>query len=73
MQIEIQQKLTSDKKMFEFLKQNSQWFKLLNRHPKFYNDFTNEMKEKYKTRATDKMSGLIENIDMISSVLNVLK
>jgi len=73
MQIDIQQKLLKDKQMMEFLKQNSNWFKQLNRNPTSYNEFISTMKEKYKTRATDKMSGLMENIDMISSVLNILK
>jgi len=73
MQIDIQQKLLNDKQMMEFLKQNSNWYKQLNRNPATYNEFISTMKEKYKTRTTDKMSGIMENIDMISSVLNILK
>jgi len=73
MQVDIQQKLLNDKQMMEFLKRNSTWYKQLNRNSASYNEFVGAMKEKYKTRATDKMSGLMENIDMISSVLNILK
>jgi len=73
MQIEVQTKLFNDKKMSEYLKQNSQWFKYLNREPNTYNEFTSSMKDKYKLRTTDKMTNLVENIDLISSVLNVIK
>ena len=73
MEIIIQQKLLNDKQMMEFLKQNSQWYKQLNRNSSSYNEFVTTMKEKYKIRATDKMSGFMENIDMISTVLNILK
>ena len=73
MQLVIQQKLLQDKQMAEYLKQNSDWFKYLNRDPENYTEFTSQMKEKYKTRTTDKVQSFIDNVDMINSVLNVLK
>ena len=65
-------KLESDPKMMMYLKQNSQWYKYLNRNPLNYNKFVSHMKEKYKVRATDKINTAIDNIDTVSSILKVL-
>ena len=73
MHLEIQQKLYNDKQMAEFLKQNSQWYKYLNRNPDLWKEFTAQMKEKYKVSRVDKIEGIMENIDLISNVLGILK
>ncbi len=62
-----------NEKNYNYLKANSWYFKELNRRTKNYNDFATEMKAKYKERTSDKLVNVIDNIDMISSVLNVLK
>lgn len=69
----VQQKLTEDKKMADFLKMNSYWYKGLNRKEENYKEFVNEMKKKYNLRVTDKISGAIDNIDLISSILETIK
>ena len=38
-----------------------------------YKKFVDDMKIRYKERVTDKINNVVENIDLISSVLNVLK
>lgn len=73
MQIEVQRNLFNDKQMAEFLKQNSEWFKHLNRDPELYKNFVSLMKEKYKVRATDKVEKFMENVDLINSVMGVLR
>lgn len=73
MRLNIQMKLNNDPKMLGYLKENSEWYKYLNRNPLNYNQFVKAMKEKYKIRATDKMSELVDNIDLVSNILNVLK
>ena len=72
MQLDIQAKLANDPKMAGYLKENSYWYKYLNRNPETYKDFVKAMKEKYKIRVTDKIGDAVNNIDMISSVLKVL-
>ena len=73
MQLDIQNNFENDKKMAQFLKENSYWYKDLNRDPDNYKKFVAEMKVKYKLRTTDKVSEVIDNIDLISSVLQTLK
>ncbi len=60
-------------KSYELLKENSYYFKYLNRGVIDFKRFNQEMKEKYKERATDKIESIIENMDLVSSILNVLK
>ncbi len=69
----ILQKLEQDPKMAEYLKENSYWFKELNRNSDNYSAFIHAMKEKYHLKITDKISDAIDNIDMISGILETLK
>ncbi|MCI9280235.1 MAG: hypothetical protein HFJ02_05515 [Bacilli bacterium] len=73
MDLLLQQKLETDKKMQELLKRNSYWFKELNRNSENYKEFLNAMKEKYHLKVTDKISDTIDNIDLISGILESLK
>ncbi len=73
MQKYVQMKLKENPKMYEYLKLNSHWYKELNRSATNYKKFEEAMKDLYKLHTTDKINNAIENIDLISSVLNVLK
>lgn len=73
MEYSLQQKLNEDKKMAEFLKQNSYWYKDLNRNSDNYKNFVTAMKDKYHLKMTDKLSDAIDNIDIISGILDTLK
>lgn len=73
MQLSIQMELEKNPKMANYLKLNSYWYKELNRNPANYKRFVEEMKIKYKLRTTDKVSEVIDNIDLISTVLQTLK
>ena len=73
MELSVQQKLLEDKKMDGFLKQNSYWIKDLNRDEENYKKFVAAMKEKYRLKTIDKISDAIDNIDLISGILDTLK
>lgn len=60
-------------KMYELLKQNSYYFKGLNRGVVDYKKFVSDMKVKYKERTSDKLESIMDNMELVSSVLNVLK
>lgn len=60
-------------KMYELLKQNSYYFKGLNRGVVDYKKFVSDMKIKYKERPKDKLESIMDNMELVSSVLNVLK
>lgn len=73
MQYSALMELKKDKKMWDLLKENSYWLKELNRDPRNVKKYKEDMKIKYKLRATDKISDAIDNIDLINSVLGALK
>lgn len=73
MQLYNQIAFKENPKLYNYLKSNSFYFKELNRDTIDAKVFLKEMKIKYKERATDKLSSAAENIELISSVLNVLK
>lgn len=69
----LQQKLNEDKKMDSFLKENSYWIKELNRREDNYKLFISAMKEKYHLKVTDKINNAIDNMDLITGILDSLK
>ena len=73
MSIETQIKLKSNINYLKFLRENSYWYKYLNRSNQFFKDFENEMKITYKLRPTDCISKAIDTFDMIQTILTTLK
>ena len=69
----LQNKINSDINLKRFLRENSYWYKILNRNENVFNDFVNEMKIKYKLTTTDKINRTIDGIGMLQSFLEVLK
>lgn len=73
MQVRALLELKKDGKIFDLLKYNSYWLKELNRDATNVKRYKDNMKVKYRLRATDKISDAIDNIDIISNVLSALK
>ena len=66
-------KINNDINLKRFLRENSYWYKELNRNPQSFKYFVEDMKIKYKLTTTDKINRTIDNINMITSFLEVLK
>ena len=73
MNLDLQFKIKNDPNMTRYLRENSNWYKYLNRNPDYLNAFNEEMKEKYKLRPGDKINNFVDKLDLISSFINVLK
>ena len=67
----ILDKLKKDK-LFEYFKQNSYYIKEMNRNPEFYNNFKKIIKEKYNLRLTDKVSSVINDIELVSNIISTI-
>ena len=67
----VLEKLKKDK-IFEYFKQNSHYIKELNRNPKYYETFKKIIKDKYNLRITDKVSTLINDIELVSSIISTI-
>ena len=64
-------KLISEEKYRLFLRENSNYYKELNRDYKYYDTFKKEMKEKYKLRVIDKVDNVVDSIDLISKFMEI--
>ncbi len=73
MTIDTQIKINNNPIQKQFLRENSYWYKYLNRNSKYYSSFLNDMKIKYKMTTTDKINTAIDSINMLSNFLEVLK
>ena len=73
MEIDLQYKIKNTKNYYKYLKDNSWWFKDLNRDKNNFTKFNEYIKSKYELKVTDKLSNMIDNIDLISTLLNTIK
>ena len=73
MTLEIQFKIRNNPNYQKYIRENSYWYKILNRNPELIREFIEEVKDKYKLRFTDKVNNLIDKIDMIERFMEVLR
>lgn len=69
----LQNKINADINLKRFLRENSYWYKALNRNENVFDEFVYDMKVKYKLTTSDKINRTIDNIGMLQSFLEVLK
>ncbi len=62
----------NDEKMHKYLKENSYWYKYLNRDERYLKDFKTFIKKKYKLGTLDKIENGITTIDTVSTFINNL-
>ena len=48
MNLNLQYRINQDPRLKTFLRENSYWYKYLNRNELYYKEFINDMKDKYK-------------------------
>ena len=69
----LQSKINSDINLKRFLREYSNWYKVLNRNENMFPQFVDDMKVKYKLTTSDKINRTIDSIGMLQSFLEVLK
>ena len=73
MQLDLQYRIKQDEKQIMFLRENSYWYKYLNRNNKYYKEFVDDMKDKYKLKPPDNINKMMDNINMVRTFLDILK
>lgn len=73
MQVETKLKIKSNPNLYRYLRENSYWYKYLNRSPLFIKQLEEEMKEKYRLRSVDKIENISNTMKMIESFLEVMR
>lgn len=73
MNIETQLKIRSNPNLYHFLRENSWWYKELNRNPESINEMQIEMKNYYKMNLSDQIDRFGKRIEMIRTFMDIMK
>ena len=73
MTLDIQFKLKNNTFYLKYLREHSEWYKILNRDPLMFKDFEEKAKEYYKLRPTDKIAKALDTIELFQNILTTLK
>ena len=73
MLVETQIKIRNNPYLYRYLRDNSSWYKALNRDPNSIKQMEIEMKNAYKLNLTDKIDNLSQKIDMVLTFIDILK
>ena len=73
MSFDVWYRIDNDINLKKFLRENSYWYKQLNRDSNNFNSFVSDMKVKYKLTTEDRINRMVDSMGMIQSFLEVLK
>jgi len=73
MSLDVQFKLKSNPKYIQYIRENSYWYKILNRNPMMFSKFEEKVREDYKLRFSDKLSKALSTIEMFQNIVSSLK
>ncbi len=73
MNIDLQFKIKNNPNYQKYIRENSYWYKILNRNPLMFREFEEEVKDKYHLRATDRISKALDALELIQNVVSTLK
>ena len=73
MTLEIQFKIKNNPNYQKYLRENSFWYKILNRSPQSFKNFEDGVKHNYRLKFTDRIGETLKTIEMIQNVLSTLK
>lgn len=73
MRVDTQFRIQSNPELYRYLSENSYWIKYLNRDREFLPMMEDEMKKQYKLTAGDKVEQISHSLEMITSLINLLR
>lgn len=73
MVLDLQFRIKSDERLKQFLRENSYYYKYLNRSPSYLKDIIEDMKDKYGLKPSDRINKMIDNISLMNSFLEALR
>lgn len=73
MNIATQIKIKNNPYLYRYLRDNSSWYKNLNRNPDSIKYMEIEMKKHYKLNLTDKIDNFGQKVEMIRTLMDIMK
>ncbi|MEG0025867.1 MAG: YlbE-like family protein [Bacilli bacterium] len=71
--LDTQFKIKNNPNYSRYLKENSYWYKYLNRDPTIFLAFEEEVKKFYGLRPQDRISKVLDTVEMVSTIVNNFK
>ena len=73
MNVATQIKIRNNPYLYHYLRDNSKWYKDLNRNPESIKQMEIEMKNVYKLNLTDKIENINQKIEMVRTFIDILR
>lgn len=73
MKLDIQFQLKNNPYYLSYIRENSIWYKILNRNPEFFKQFEEEAKTYYHLRPSDRIGRIVDTMSLAMSLMNNLK
>ena len=73
MNLETIIKIKNDAMLQKYIRENSYYYKILNRNPNFLEYLIEEYKKEYKLTTADKINDLSNKLDLIKAFMNAFK
>lgn len=69
----LQIKIKNDPNLYRYLRENSNWYKELNRDPRNIQVMEEEMRKRYKLTPADKLNKINEQISLVRAFMDMMK
>ncbi len=73
MTLEVQFRIKNIPYLERYLRENSEWYKILTRNPKAIADLEEAAKEKYGLRTTDRIGKILDTVEMLQALMSSVK
>ena len=73
MPLYLQIRIKNNPSYLKYLREHSEWYRILNRNPTSFKKFESIVKEEYKLRPTDRIAKTLDMIELIQNLLTSLK
>ena len=73
MNLETIVKIKNDAMIQKYIRENSYWYKILNRNPNLMEYLIEDMKKEYKLTTIDKINDLSDKLDLVKAFVNAFK
>ena len=73
MNLECIVKIKNDVMLQKYIRENSYWYKILNRNPAMIEYAMDEMKKQYKLMTADKINEISNKLDLVRTFMNAFK
>ena len=72
MKVAAKLRIKSNHYLYQYLQENSNWYKYLNRNPDSVNEMEEEMKVNYKLTTKDKIDKVKDTLSLVESFIDIM-